>query len=202
MSSSTTKLHSRGNTMPPVDSPWPQTPLEFLLQLWLWFSCYPAWSWLIGRLCLQARAVWQAFVIVSNKVLFKAPSISVKAPSVISLFSSTSSICVITRCSVLSVHFPCWYANWYWYKGHSPRSSSLICLANFSTIFSMKDDRLIRQCALALVYLSFLCLSINITLIYLQYARTVIWLMRSQLTLLLLGTKGSAVKTMLELWVG
>jgi len=38
MSSSTTRLHSRGDRTPHADKRWSQTLPEFLLQAWLWLT--------------------------------------------------------------------------------------------------------------------------------------------------------------------
>jgi hypothetical protein len=54
--------------------------------------------------------------VVSNEVLSKALSISRKAPSVNSLFSTASSICAV------SADFPGRYANWYGYRCRSPKN--------------------------------------------------------------------------------
>jgi hypothetical protein len=58
--------------------------------------------------------------VMSNEVQSKALSISGKAPSVVSLFFTTSPICVITWSSAVSVDLPGWYANWYRCRGRSP----------------------------------------------------------------------------------
>jgi len=50
------------------------------------------------------------FVMMSNEMLSKAPTISRKALSITSLFSTAYSLSVITWCGVVSVNFLGWLA--------------------------------------------------------------------------------------------
>jgi len=152
MNLSTSRLHSKGNRMPHCTQPLATDPSRFSAAntavIFLPLSIEPV-HWHIVAPCPCRLA---SFVMMSNEVLSKAPSIFRNAPSVSSPFSTSSSIHVshMIRCSFAGL--PGWQENWYQYMECSPKTLSLKCLCtNFSIVFSMRGSRLIGRYALASV---------------------------------------------------